>query len=100
MGDFVLVMSLDGELVSLSREQGRVKWIARLPAFEDEDDRDGRIRWAGPILASSHIILRLSDGRLVTVDPTNGEVGDFVKLGEAVNVTPVLADGTLYRFDR
>lgn len=96
MGDFVLIMSLDGELVSLSREQGRVKWIAALPAFEDEADREGRIRWAGPILASGKIILASSDGRLATIDPETGAVGDFIKLGAPVSVTPVVADGTLY----
>ncbi len=96
MGDYLLVMSLDGELVNLSREQGRVRWIAKLPAFEDEEDREGRIRWAGPLLASEKIILASSDGRLVSVNPTNGDIIDFIEIDEAVSVTPVLADGTLY----
>lgn len=96
MGDYVLLMSLEGELMALSREQGRVRWLTALPSFEDEDDRDGRIRWAGPILAGGQIILASSDGRLVTVNPTDGAIADYIDIDEPVNVTPVVADGTLY----
>jgi outer membrane protein assembly factor BamB len=96
MGDYVLIMSLDAELVSLSRDQGRVRWIAKLPAYENEEKRSGRIRWAGPVLASGKIILASSDGRLVEVDPTNGELGDFIAIEEPVSMPPVIADGILY----
>ncbi len=96
MGDYVLVMSLDGELVSLSREQGRVRWIAKLPAYKNEESRRGRIRWAGPVLGGGKIILASSDGRLASVDPTNGEIGEFVNIEEPVSLTPVIADGILY----
>jgi outer membrane protein assembly factor BamB len=96
MGDFVLLMALDGKLVSLSREQGRVRWIAELPAFENEAARKGRIRWAGPILAGGQVLLASSDGRLASVNPQNGEIGDIIDIDEPVSVTPVVADGMLY----
>ncbi len=96
MGDYILLMSLEGELVALSREQGRVRWLSKLPSFADEEDRKGRIRWAGPILAGEQIILASSDGRLVSVKPSNGEIGDYIDIKEPVNVSPVVADGTLY----
>jgi outer membrane protein assembly factor BamB len=96
MGDYVLIMSLDGELVSLSREQGRVRWIANLPAYKNADKRSDRIRWAGPVLGSGKIILASSDGRLVSVDPTNGEVNEFLDIDEPVSMPPVIADGILY----
>jgi len=96
MGDYILVMSLEGTLVALSREQGRVRWLTQLPSFEDEDDREGRIRWAGPLLAGGQVILASSDGRLVTLNPTSGEIIGFQNIDEPVNVSPVVADGTLY----
>ena len=96
MGNYLLVMSLEGQLVSLSREQGRVRWLTALPSFADEADREGRIRWAGPVLAGGQIILASSDGRLVTVNPSDGAIGDYINIEEPVNVTPVVADGTLY----
>ena len=96
MGDYVLVMSLEGALVSLSREQGRVRWLTQLPSFEDEEDREARIRWAGPLLAGGQVILASSDGRLVTANPVNGEIIGFQDIEEPVNVTPIVAEGTLY----
>jgi outer membrane protein assembly factor BamB len=96
IGDFVLLISLEGELVALSREQGRVRWISQLPAFEDPDDREGRINYAGPILAGGRIILASSDGQVLSLNPTNGELIETVEIGAPVNVAPVVADGTLY----
>lgn len=96
LGDFVLVMSLEGELIALSREQGRVRWMTKLPAFEDPEDRDGRINYAGPILAGGRIILASSDGRVLSLNPSNGELVETVEIDASVNVAPVVADGTLY----
>jgi outer membrane protein assembly factor BamB len=96
MGDYLLIMSLEGQLVSLSREQGRVRWLTQLPSFEDEEDRDGRIRWAGPLLAGGQVVLASSDGRLVSVNPVTGEIIAYQNIEEPVNVTPVVADGTLF----
>ena len=96
IGDYVLIMGLDGKLICLSREQGRVRWIADLPAYEGANNRGDRIRWAGPLLASGKIVLASSDSRLATIDPTNGEVTALMDIDEPVSVTPVIANGTLY----
>ena len=96
IGDFVLLMSLEGELVALSREQGRVRWMTNLPAFKDPSDRNGRINYAGPILAGGRIILASSDGRVLSLEPSNGDLIETVDIDDAVNVAPVVADGTLY----
>ena len=96
IGDFVLVMSLDGDLVCLSREQGRVRWVASLGGYEDPEARDERIRWAGPVLAGGRALLASSDGRLASVDPTNGEITEIIDLEEAVSVAPIVANRTLY----
>lgn len=96
MGDYILVVSLEGELVALSREQGRIRWITQLPAFENPDKREGRINYAGPVLAGGKIILAASNGNLLALDPVTGERGETLELDEPINVAPVVADGTLY----
>ena len=96
LGDFILVVTLDGQVVCLSSAQGRVRWVSQLPAFEDPDDREGRINWTGPVLASGKIYVASSTGELLALDPTNGEISERVDLGEPVNVPPVVADGTIY----
>jgi outer membrane protein assembly factor BamB len=73
-----------------------VRWIAKLPIYKNQEKRRGRIRWAGPVLGSSEVILASSDGRLVRVDPTNGEISSFVDIEEPVSMPPIIADGVLY----
>lgn len=96
IGDFILVMSLDGDLVCLSREQGRVRWVASLGGYADPEDRDERIRWAGPVLAGGRVLLASSDGRLASVNPADGEILEIIDLDEPVSVAPIVANSTLY----
>lgn len=96
IGNFVLITALDGSVVSLSRGQGRVKWVSQLQAFEDEEDREDRINWTGAILAGGRLVLASSTGELVALSPETGEVLERQSLGEAINLPPVLANGTLY----
>ena len=96
LGDFIFVISLDGQLVCLSSAQGRVRWVSQLPAFEDPDDREGRISWTGPVLASGKVYVASSTGEMLALDPANGEISERADLGEPVNVPPAVADGTIY----
>jgi outer membrane protein assembly factor BamB len=96
VGDFILLMSLDGDLICLSREQGRVRWVAALGGYEDPDDREDRIRWAGPVVAGGKVLVVSSDGRLVPVDPSNGAIGETIELDDSVSVPPIIANGTLF----
>jgi outer membrane protein assembly factor BamB len=96
LGDFIFVITLDGQLVCLSSAQGRVRWVSQLPAFEDPDDREGRINWTGPVLASGKVYVASSTGEMLALDPANGEITERADLGEPVNVPPVVADGTIY----
>ena len=38
-GDFVYVVTGDGQLLCLTRKEGRVRWIHQLPQFGDEDNK-------------------------------------------------------------
>lgn len=96
LGEFVLLVSLDGQVICLSRDNGRVRWISQLQAFEDEKNRKKRINWAGPVLASGKVLLVSSHGMLVTLDPADGTIEETIELGEAINLPPVIANGTLY----
>ena len=51
-GDFVFVLTNDGALTALSRTKGEIYWVTELPLWEDPEDREGRIIWTGPLLAS------------------------------------------------
>ena len=96
MGDYVLVTTLDGAIVCLSRGQGRIKWISQLQAFENPKTRETRVSWSNPILAGGRVVVASSIGDLVALSPETGDIIQTHKLREPINLSPVLANGTLY----
>ncbi|MFM2044128.1 MAG: hypothetical protein RLY86_2704 [Pseudomonadota bacterium] len=96
VGDWVFVISNEAQLVTLSRETGRIRWMSQLQQFEDEDDREDPVIWAGPILAGGRLILVNSIDEMVEVSPQTGEVISRTDLPDAALIAPVVADNTLY----
>ena len=95
-GDYVFVVTNDAELVALTRKEGYIRWIARLPRFEDEEDREDPIFWSGPVLAGDRLIVAGSHGEAMSVSPYTGEVLGRFELPDGVSISPVVADNTLY----
>lgn len=95
-GEFLFVVSTDGEVVALDSESGQIRWITPLQAFRNPDRRKNRIAWAGPILAGGRLVLASSEGELVLLDASTGNrIGDR-DLGGPVYVAPIIADETVY----
>ena len=95
-GDFVFVMTRDAELVCLTRDGGLVRWVTKLPRYEDEEDREEPIFWAGPVLAGNHLFVAGSTGELLSISPASGEVADRTRLPGPVLIPPSVARKTLY----
>ena len=95
-GDFIFVLTTDAEVVALLRDTGQIRWVARLPRWEDPDDREGPIVWAGPILAGNRLYAVGSDGDGAVIDPATGEVTQFFDLNGTSQISPIVAGGTLY----
>ncbi|KZD11955.1 PQQ-like beta-propeller repeat protein [Oceanibaculum pacificum] len=95
-GDYVFILTNNSQLVALTRAEGRIRWITGLPRFEDEEDREDPISWAGPVLAGDRLILAGSDGKALSVSPYTGEVLGEFDLPDGVTVAPVVAGNTVY----
>ena len=95
-GDFVYVVSTEGEVTCLLRRDGRVKWTTQLQGYDDPDDKEDPIVWSGPILVSNRLLLLSSDGRAALISPFTGEKQSEMEIPEGTRVPPVVADGTLY----
>lgn len=95
-GDYVFVITLDNELVALTRSEGRIRWVTELPLFERPDSRTRRIVWSGPVLASDRLIITSSRGDAVAVSPYSGKMLGNLRLGDKVYIAPVIAGETLF----
>jgi outer membrane protein assembly factor BamB len=95
-GGFIFTVTLEAEVVALSRRDGRIRWIQKLQRFEDEEDRDGPIEWSGPVLAGDRLILVSSQGEAVSLSPYTGEKLGMIDLPDGVYIPPIVANETLY----
>ena len=95
-GPVLYAVSVDGELVAFDRMTGNVYWMQQLRRYRDEEDRTGRVSWTGPIMVGSRLILASSQGDVIAVSPENGETVATARVGEAVFIPPVAANGQIY----
>ena len=95
-GDFLFLITNSQELVAISRRDGRIRWIAPMPRWEDPEDKEDPIVWSGPVLVSDRLVLVSSTGEAVSVSPYTGEVLGRIDLPGSTLIAPVVADETLY----
>ena len=95
-GDWVFALTLKGELVALTRAEGKVRWVRVLPGFRKAKKKVGDIRWYGPVLASDRLWVTGSHGRMGWVNPANGQLGDTLPLPGPTYLPPVIAGDMLF----
>lgn len=95
-GDYLFVVSIDGELVCLSRTEGAIVWITQLQRFKNEKKKKGRIAWSGPVLAGNHLVLVSTEGQIVKVAASDGQVDEIKKFDGGSIVPPIIADEKLF----
>lgn len=95
-GDFLFMITVDAQLLCVSRRDGRVRWVQQLQHWEDEKGKKGVITWVGPILAGGRLFAANSLGDGVVAVPETGEIESRMSLPGPVSVLPVVANGTVY----
>lgn len=95
-GDFLFAITIDADLVCLSRRDGRIRWVRPLQRWERPKERKGPIIWYGPILASDRLVVVSNRGRALSVSPYTGEILGGVELPTGASRAPVVAGGMLF----
>jgi outer membrane protein assembly factor BamB len=95
-GNYVYVLTTDQELLCLTREGGKVRWVSQLPKFENPEESSGPILWHGPVLASNRLVLTSTSGTALAVSPYTGKFLGEIALPSPTHLPPVVAKGTLY----
>lgn len=95
-GDYVYVLTADNEVVCLSRETGKIRWLQELQRYEDNDKNDDLIIWTGPVLAGDRLLLVSNHGFAVSLSPYDGTYLGGVDMPKRNYISPVVANGVLY----
>jgi outer membrane protein assembly factor BamB len=98
-GEWIFVLTDDARLLCLARATGKVRWIAQLRHYQNEDKKKDEIFWTGPVLAGDRLWVANSRGQVETVAAADGTITPFVMLGSPVTLAPIVAGGTLYVLD-
>ena len=92
-GDFVFVLTTDGDLAALNKKDGKIIWTTIIPYAGGAEEVG--IFTSGPVLANDALLVASSNGKLFSVSPYNGRILGVADIEEGVETAPVLADGTL-----
>jgi outer membrane protein assembly factor BamB len=95
-GDFIYVLTSSSEVVCLTRDDGRIKWLTPLPPFEDMESREDPIYWSGPVLVGDRLLVTGSSGYALSLSPYTGAVIGKQELPGRSHLPPVVANETVY----
>ena len=95
-GEFIFVVTLEGEVVCLTRGDGKVRWVLQLPHFANPKKKSNPIQWSGPVLASEMLLVAGSNKQLLTISPYTGKIVTTVKLSAPAFLPPIVADNMAY----
>jgi outer membrane protein assembly factor BamB len=94
-GEFIYVLSTNGEVVCLARRNGGIRWVRQLQRFEDEEDKEDPIFWSGPVLAGDRILVGSSHGELWSISPYTGKLLGRVEVGDPLYIPAIVAQDTV-----
>jgi outer membrane protein assembly factor BamB len=98
-GEWVFVLTDDSRLLCLARATGKVRWVAQLQQYKNDEKKKGEYYWTGPVLAGDRLWVANTRGEVFTVNAADGTMAPFTKLGNPVSLAPVVANNTLYILD-
>lgn len=95
-GDYIFLVSIDQQVVAVSRRDGRIRWLSQLDHYEDPEAKEDPIEWSGPVLAGDRLVLVSTTGKAVSVSPYTGEIMGEIDLPAKALIAPIVAGGTVY----
>lgn len=95
-GDWVFALSTNSELVGISRNAGKIKWVTQLEQYINEEKREDPIRWSGPVMISDKLFVISSHGVAAFISPQTGEIIETNKIPGSFFIAPVIVDGAIY----
>jgi outer membrane protein assembly factor BamB len=95
-GDYLFFVTTTGEVVCLTRTDGRIRWVHALPRFANEKNQEDPIRWSGPVLAGDRLLLVNNLGKIAAVSPYTGAFLGDTSLPGSASLAPIVVGNSLY----
>ena len=104
-GNYLYIVSTGRQLICLTKRDGRVKWITKLPEFSFKDPLPLKkekivIEYSEPLLAGDRLIIASSIGKIYSVSPYTGRILGETQLDGSIFIEPIVADKTLLLLDK
>ena len=94
-GEYLFVVGTGGKVACFNKIDGKLAWTRDLPEFKD-GNRENRIVWTGPVLASGRLVVVSSDGDIVALSPQDGKTVSEIKVGQSIFIEPIAAAGKIF----
>ena len=95
-GEFVFVLTNEADLVCLTRREGRIRWVASLGRWKDEEKKRDPLFWSGPVLVKDRLLVVGGHGEMVAVSPYTGQFLGRLSLPAGVSFAPIVAGGAVF----
>lgn len=95
-GEYVFMLSSDSELACITRREGRIRWIASLGRWKDEEKKRDPLFWSGPVLVKDRLLVVGGHGEMVAVSPYTGQFLGRLALPSGISLPPIVADRAVY----
>lgn len=95
-GEFIFVVTEEGEVVCITRSQGKVRWVLQLDRYKNPKKKQDAYHWVGPVLAGDRLYVAGSAKKLVAISPYEGKTLATYKLDAPAYLPPVVANNIAY----
>ena len=95
-GDFLYIVTPSGELASVLRQGGHIRWVTRVADAVGDEDLDSSVLWSGPIMVGGKLVLVGSSGGHSHLFAARWQLLGRADAGDGSRLGPVAADGIIY----
>jgi outer membrane protein assembly factor BamB len=95
-GDWIFIVSTQQRIAALTRDDGRVAWVADLPRYENPAKQKSPITWFGPLLAGDRLVVAGTSEMALAVSPYTGDILGQQKLSGKASLGPIAVADTVF----
>ena len=92
-GNFLFVLTQDGDLVAINKEDGKIVWTTIIP-YANDYDKFG-VFTSGPVLVNDALLVASSNGKLFSISPYNGRIMGVADIEKGIETSPIIVNETL-----